>query len=365
MSKHDLLKLAILASFKPQTFDFTGMKRNAPVTIKQVAAAAGVHYSTVSRALNPATRAKVTPQLAERVTAAARDLGYRANAAASTLRTRQSKIIGFLVPDLGSLLFPQILVGIEQELRRAGYMTVVADTGNDPQQHTRIISGLIERQVDGLIVATATLRKPVTAQWPGEHIPIVLLNRTDDSGLTPAVLHDDQSGIGMAVAHLIGLGHRHIAHIAGPSFLSTGRARRRGFRLAIDERLAGAPQVIAEATHYSREAGRAACLGVLAAHPQTTAIVAANDLLAIGCYDALTERGLACPGDVSVTGYNDIALADVVRPSLTTVQLNHREMGAEAARLLMALMAGEERSADIVLRPTLIVRGSTASPRAA
>ncbi|HWM82601.1 MAG TPA: LacI family DNA-binding transcriptional regulator [Pseudolabrys sp.] len=340
------------------------MKRGIPVTIKQVAAAAGVHYSTVSRALNPATRSKVTPDLADRVIAAAKRLGYRANAAASTLRTRQSKIIGFLVPDLGSLLFPQILVGIEQEFRQAGYLTVVADTGNDPQQHKRILSGLTERQVDGLIVATATLREPVAAAWPGERIPIVLLNRTDDTGLTPAVLHDDQSGIGMAVSHLINLGHRHIAHIAGPSWLSTGVARRRGFRLAIDERLPGTPQIIAEAAQYSREAGRTACLGVLAAHPQITAIVAANDLLAIGCCDALTEHGLTCPGDVSVTGYNDIALADVVRPSLTTVQLNHREMGAEAARLLMTLMAGQERRSDIVLRPTLVVRQSTAMAQA-
>jgi LacI family transcriptional regulator len=339
------------------------MKRGTPVTIKQVATAAGVHYSTVSRALNPATRAKVTPHLADRVIATAKRLGYRANAAASTLRTRQSKIIGFLVPDLGSLLFPQILVGIEQELRQSGYMTVVADTGNDPEQQKRILSGLIERQVDGLIVATATLREPVAGTWPGERIPIVLLNRTDDTGLTPAVLHDDQSGIGMAVSHLVDLGHRHIAHIAGPSWLSTGVARRRGFRIALDERLPDVPRIIADAPQYSREAGRLACLDLLATHPDTTAIVAANDLLAIGCYDALTERGLACPGAVSVTGYNDIALADVVRPSLTTVQLNHREMGAEAARLLNALMAGQQRRSDIVLRPTLVVRQSTARPR--
>lgn len=337
--------------------------RKPTVTIKQVAEAAGVHFSTVSRALSPATRARVNPGIVARVLETAVRLGYRANTAASSLRTRRSHMVGLVVPDLASLLFPAILHGIEHTLQEQGYLTIVADTANDPERHRRILSAMIERQVDGLILASATLHDAVLDDWLDGPAPIVLINRTDDSGRAPAVLSDDLRGIGLAVEHLAGLGHARIGHVAGPQALSTGAMRRRGFAaagLALGRRALP----VEEAASFSREAGRAACAALLDAHPATTAIVAANDLLALGCYDALRASGRACPDDVSVTGYNDLPLMDLVDPPLTTVRFRHRDMGAEAARLLLARMAGQEMAGDVLLRPEMVLRGSTAPPPA-
>jgi LacI family transcriptional regulator len=335
-----------------------------PITLKQVATAAGVHYSTVSRALNPATRALVKPPISARILATAARLGYRANTLASSLRTKRSHVVGVVVPDIASLLFPPILEGIEHALLREGYMTIVANTANDPDRHRRILSGMIERQVDGLILATASLRDPVLDEWLEERAPIVLINRTDESGRAPAVISDDVRGIGLAVKHLAALGHTRIAHIAGPSWLSTGAMRLRGFQLACAElSLPKTKQVVIHAAAFSRDAGRDAGRALLGREPGVSAIVAANDLLALGCYDALSEKGLSCPADMSVTGYNDAPFMDLVQPPLTTIRIKQRDMGAVAARVLLARMAGEDAGADILLRPELIKRKSTAPLR--
>jgi LacI family transcriptional regulator len=335
------------------------------VTLKQVAEAAGVHFSTASRALNPATRGQVKPQVAERVLQTAQRLGYRANALASSLRTRRSRVIGMVVPDLASLLFPPILEGAEATLLKEGYMTIVANSANDPDRLQRILSGLVERQVDGLILATATLHGAALDDGTVARAPVVLVNRTDESGRAPAVVNDDIRGIGLAVRHVAGLGHRRVAHIAGPRWLSTGVMRLRGFSLATAELALANPQPpVIEAEAFTREAGRSACLALLACHADITAIVAANDLLALGCYDALAERGLACPGDISVTGYNDAPFVDMVSPPLTTVRIDQQQMGVEAARLLLSRINGQETAADVLLRPELVQRRSTAPPRA-
>lgn len=335
-----------------------------PVTIKQVAEAAGVHFSTVSRALNLTTRKRVKPQITARILETARRLGYRANTVASSLRTRRSQVIGVVVPDIASLLFPPILEGIESTLLKEGYMTIVANTANDPVRHRRILSGMIERQVDGLILATATLRDPILDEWLEGHAPIVLINRTDETGRAPAVINDDIRGIGLAVRHLAALGHKRIAHIAGPKWLSTGAMRQRGFQLAVSElSLSDSKSPIVHAEAFTREAGRDACLKLLDKHSNITAIVAANDLLALGCYDAIAERNITCPADISITGYNDAPFVDMVNPPLTTVRIKQREMGIEAARLLLARMAGQEIGADILLRPELVQRRSTDIPR--
>jgi LacI family transcriptional regulator len=337
--------------------------RTTAVTLKQVAEAAGVHFSTVSRALNPATRGRVKPQIAARVLQTAEQLGYRTNALASSLRTRRSYVVGMVVPDITSLLFPPILEGVEATLLKEGYMTIVANSANDPARHRRILSGMIERQVDGLILATATLQPPALDDGVEARAPIVLINRTDEAGRAPAVVNDDIRGIGLAVRHLAALGHRRIAHIAGPRWLSTGLMRMRGFNLAMSELSpADAKPPAIEAEAFTREAGRAACAALMASHPEITAIVAANDLLALGCYDAFAERGISCPGDISITGYNDAPFVDMVSPPLTTVRIKQHEMGVEAARLLLARMNGQEIAADVLLRPELVQRRSTAAP---
>jgi len=339
------------------------MPKPSVVTLKQVADAAGVHFSTVSRALNPATRGQVNPAIAARIAETAKQLGYRTNALASGLRTRRSKVVGVVVPDIASLLFPPILEGIEATLLQHGYMTIVANTANDPERERTLLAEMVGRQVDGLILATATLNDPAFEDWVSGPAPVVLMNRRDERGGAPAVINDDMRGIGMAVAHLAELGHKRIAHIAGPQHLSTGVMRARGFQVAMREQLGDASPPSVEAEAFSRAAGRAACLLLLDQVPGITGIVAANDLLALGCYDALRERGLRCPDDVSITGYNDAPFMDLVSPPLTTVRIKQREMGAEAARLLLLRMEGQEVAADVLLRTELVKRQSTGAPR--
>jgi LacI family transcriptional regulator len=338
--------------------------KKSAMTMKDVAKAAGVHYSTVSLALKPATRDLVKPAIAKRILDTAQRLGYRTNSLASSLRTKRSRVVGVVVPDIASLLFPPILDGIELALLKDDYMTIVGNSANDPERHRRILAGMMERQVDGLIIASATLHDPVLDEWLDGRTPIVLVNRTDESGRAPAVVNDDLRGIGLAVRHLVGLGHKRIAHIAGPEFLSTGAVRARGFLSACDEfSMPRTKHLMITAAAFTREAGRAACHDLLAKNPKVTAIVAANDLIALGCYDAMAERGLSCPADISITGYNDAPFVDLVRPPLTTVRVDQKQMGLEAARILLARMAGHNAIADILLRPQFIERQSTAAPR--
>jgi LacI family transcriptional regulator len=314
--------------------------RTGPVTIKQVAEAAGVHFSTVSRALKPGTRHRVNPQIASRILETAQRLGYRTNTLASSLRTRRSYVVGVIVPDIASLLFPPILEGIEETLLREGYMTIVANSANDPERQRRILASMTERQVDGLIIASATLGDPVLTERPDTRAPIVLMNRTDDSGRAPAVLNDEVRGIGLAVRHLAAL-----------------------FQMAMTEHVRGRKPVVIQAEAFTREAGAAACARLIEQAPDTTAVVAANDLIALGCYDTLAASSITCPDEMSITGYNDAPFVDMVSPPLTTVRIRQREMGIEAARVLLARMNGQEIAADTLLRPELIERRSTAAPR--
>jgi LacI family transcriptional regulator len=329
------------------------------ITIKDVAEAAGVHYSTVSRALNPRTEGRVDESLVARVKAAATRLGYRQDAVAASLRTGRSRLIGVVLPDVSNLVFAPILGGVEESLDTAGYRALVVEA-RSTQKVEEIARELIARGVDGLILATVAQDDALVRKLSAEGVPVVLVNRTERSGTAPSVVSDDALGMRLAVEHLLGLGHRHIAHLGGPPSLSTGQLRRDGFEAAVRE--AGlSPAGVICATAYDRDAGLAAARALLATAPDLTAIAAANDLLALGAYRALAEAGRLCPDDVSVTGHNDMPLMDMVEPPLTTVRISHREMGREAARLLVSRIdGGESPVRRVVLAPALIVRRSTA-----
>jgi LacI family transcriptional regulator len=329
-------------------------------TIQDVARAAGVHASTVSRVLNPGTRALVSRPVAQRIDALAHKLGYSPDLAASALRTRRSATVGVLIPDIANPVFPLILRGIEAALADAGYTAIIANTDNDPARARDALERLAARRIDGVIIATATRRDALIAQCRGLGLPAVLVNRAADGDTVSAVVNDDRAGIALAVGHLVALGHRAIGHVAGPGNISTGQARRAGFLAAIKAH-GLRPSPIAAAESYSIAAGERACAQLLNTGRRISAIVAANDLLALGCYDELKRRGLACPGDISVTGFNDMAFADRFDPPLTSVRIQQREMGAEAARLLLAQIANPRApKQNLKLQPELVARGSSA-----
>ncbi|MGG5811030.1 LacI family DNA-binding transcriptional regulator [Falsiroseomonas sp. CW058] len=341
---------------------------DARITIADVARAAGVHASTVSRALNPATRGMVTDAVAARVGEAAARLGWRPSAIAAGLRTRRSRTIGILVPDLVNPIFPPIVRAAETLLVQHGYATLVANTDNDPAREEMLISRMAEHLVDGLMLASAAEGTRAVELCTRLRIPAVLINRRlpgagRGAAAGSAVTNDDRLGIGLAVAHLLELGHRRIAHLAGPAGVSTAIDRRAGFRAALRARgldPAAAPVVAAAA--YTVEAGRTAMARLLGG-PPFTAVVAANDMLCLGVYDALAAAGLRPGADISVTGFNDMPFVDRIHPALTTIRIQHAEMGRQAATLLLDEMADPSaRRRDIRLVPELVIRASTAPP---
>jgi LacI family transcriptional regulator len=344
-----------------------GAMARARVTLRDVARRVGVHPSTVSRVLNPATRAMVTDAIARRVTAAAESLGYHPNPIAYSLKTNRSLIVGVLIPDLTNPVFPPIIRGIEDVFAAAGYTAILANTDNDAERERIVLQKMIARRVDGLILATARRRDPVVAQCRAEDIPLVLINRSVDGGGVPSVVNDDALGIRLVVAHMVALGHRRIAHIGGPLGLSTGFARRKAFVEAVRAHgLKPEPKLMVACNAYSEEDGRRAFLELRARDRGFTAVVTANDLLALGCYDAVQELGLRVPEDVSVSGYNDMPYVDKLYPPLTTVRIPHYEMGTQAAKALLARLQNRDAVVhSLMLKPELMVRGSTATARAA
>jgi LacI family transcriptional regulator len=335
-------------------------------TLKDVAREAGVHISTASRALNPSTRAIVNPETVERVSDAARKLGYRPHPLARGLRTNRTMSVGVIIPDVENPLFGPIIAGIESMLVEEAYSVLIGNADRGPDDADSIVEGMLERHVDGLIIATPTRQVSKAVRAAQESVPVVLVNRSVDDQSIPAIVGDDHAGIGLAVRHLRELGHERIGHVAGPTWVSTGQGRRDAF---IDWMgtvgLNNDDDLVEEADWYQVEPGTTAALALLSRHPELTAIVAANDLLALGCYRAARSFGKVIGVDISITGYNDIPLLDLMQPPMTAVRVPYRQMGADAAATLLSLIADEDVSpGPVKLSPTLAIRASTAPPPA-
>ncbi len=310
------------------------------VTLRDVAARAGVHPATASRALNPETRLLVKEDTARRVLEAAELLGYHPNPVARSLRTRRSHTIGVIIPDLTNPLFPPIVRGLEDRLAAAGYVALIGNTDGDGERERLVFEQMRARHADGIVLATAHLSDPLLAEAARTGLPVVLVNR---------------------MAHLIAQGHRRIAHIAGPQEVSTGLYRYRGFVSAMEAHgLAADPSMIQIAKAFSIEEGLR-CTRMLLDRGGCTAVAAANDMLAVGCFAALDEAGLSCPADLSVVGFNDMPFIDRLRPPLTTIRFPHYQVGTEAAQLLLELISDGSGPVKVLyLAPELVVRGSTA-----
>ncbi len=330
-------------------------------TIDDVARLADVHKATVSRALNPRTEHQIGRETVERVRAAADKLGYIPNAMARGLRTASSMTIGVILPDLTNPLFPPMVRGIEDYLEPRGYTALLANTDDNEAAETAAIGSLLARRVDGLIVASGHSDFTALAEARDAGVHAVLLNRDAGGVRFPLVGGDDANGIREAMAHLTDLGHREIVHIAGPERLSTSVTRRAAFEAACAAR----PDVIGrvvEVPSLTIASGFEAMTAILAAGGERpTAIVAGNDLIALGVLRSLRAHGLSCPDDASVVGFNDMLFAEDFTPPLTTVRVPTLQMGREAARLLLEIIqSGEQPTADVTLPVSLVVRGSTA-----
>ncbi len=307
----------------------------------------------------------VSTEVAEKVIDLARKLGYLRNPLASGLRTRRSHTIGVLIPDLTNPVFPPIIRGIERALALHGYVALLADSGNSSKNRQALTESLLARQIDGLILATALRKDKLVEKCLDFGIPLVLVNRTVDKHHIASVINDDELGIKLAFDHLIELGHRRIAFVGGPQNTATGHERYRAFlKLVRHAGLDIERQLTANGDAFTEAAGQWAMNRILAGHPDPfTAVITANDLLALGCLDAFCEWGLRCPGDISLTGFNHMRFMDRLKPRLTTIEIPHDELGVQAAQLLLEQIGKQETPPTTIrLKPCLVTGDSTRAP---
>ena len=334
------------------------------VTIKDVAKATGVHVATVSRALSPNARGLVSAEVVARIRETAESMGYRPNRVAAGLRTRRTMTVGVMIPDITNTLFPPIVRGMESVLEPAGYASILVNTDNDPDREARLFDVLLQRGVDGIIDVAVTHMDPHLVRI-SEEIAVVTANRMVEGSGIPSVVNDDAGGIRMMLQRLYDAGHRVICHIAGPEDLSTGIQRREAFETAakgLDLKLPGTAVIAAE--RYNEDEGSRCALCALESSPDVTALLCANDRLAIGAIDAVASLGLKCPEDISVTGFNDIPFLDLIPPGLTTVQVLQFDVGRIAAEILLKRMTEPDaRVPETTIMPVSIVdRNSIAPP---
>ena len=334
------------------------------VTLTEVAELAGVHRATAARALNPASQSMLSAPTVRKVEAAARQLKYTPNRLATALRTDRSMTVGVVLPDLTNPMFPPVVRGIEDTLRAKGYHALIVNTDNDPERERVLFETLRGRRVDGLLVATARRSDEVLDAAAQEDVPVVLINRSNDDSPFSVVASDDEGGIAQAVGHLTSLGHRRIGYVAGPEHVSTADARVHAFqRCAEAEGLDAAETPVVRCDRFGEADGIAGAHALLDAHPHVTALMAGNDLIALGVLRALHDRGLRCPQEMSVVGFNDMRFADAFNPPLTTVRIAQYELGVEAAGVLLDLIGPEPSAVRRIRLPVeLMVRESTAPP---
>jgi DNA-binding LacI/PurR family transcriptional regulator len=327
-------------------------------TIRDIAARAGVSKSLVSRALRGDP--EVAPARRSEVQRIARELGYRPNSAARTLVQRRSHAVGVLVNDLHNPFFPELLDGVFAEAASHGMRPPIVTGARDPRDEASAIDDLLELRPDGIVLASPMIRADAI-EAASRRVPLVV---TSDDVRVPGidiVRTDDAGGARLAVDHLVGLGHAAIAAIAGPD-VHTARQRLRGYVAAMRDHGLG-PQVRIVRGDHTEEGGRAGALALLADGSPPTAILAPNDLAALGVLHALATAGLAVPGDVSVIGFDDIAIASLRHIDLTTVAQQRAEIGALAVRRLVARLANPTRTGTrTVLAASLVERSTTEPP---
>lgn len=334
----------------------------AAVTLKDVAEHAGVDVSTASRALSSDKRSLVNAATRRRVLEAAETLGYRGNLQASALRRGRTGVIGVVVADLSNPFIGPVLRGIATGLGGQGLLPIMTETRDSSEELAKICEKLLAQRVDGVICTAGRYGDRATLKRLAKEVPTVLAVRHwPNSGIT-SVSHDDVGGGRLAAEHLLSLGHTKLAQLMGPQDVGSFEGRTRGFSGAISE--AGREcTLIDDIIHLpTLDAGRALMETLLdqTDSDRPTGVFAQNDSIAIGALNLARERGLGCPDDISIVGYNDVPLTAHLTPALTTIKLPGYEVGRLSAEMVATSIEASHQSAHTVtLAPELIVREST------
>ena len=336
-----------------------------PITIKDIAKRTGVNHSTVSRALHGSNLISV--ETAERIRKAAREMGYQPSAAARSLKTRRSKVLGVIVSSIEDPFFSEIVFGIEAVAQDNGYSLFIGSSQHDNQRERKIVQTMLEHRTDGVIVCSSSFSVEHGRQLLDHGFPIVVVNHQATENFHYSIFHDDIDGSRQMTRHLIGLGHQRIAYLGNSVSGRTTLDRLSGFQAEMEA--AGLPIPEGYIQHVPGGTALEGREGLqhfndVAEFP--TAIICYNDMIAIGLLQACREAGIHVPQDLSITGFDNISFSAFTHPPLTTFDQPKSSIGAEAARLLLELIDAEpsitpETQYVKILKGSLLVRSSTAS----
>ncbi len=332
-----------------------------PTSVKDIARIAQVSHSTVSRALSNSPRVK--SETIERIKRIAEESGYRASAVGRSLATRRTRTIGVVVTTISDLFAAGVVTGIEEVASDHGYSVFLANSNADPSREVRVVRSFEERRVDGIIVTASrvgALHVPALSQM---RVPIVLLNNQHPSEFVHSVMIENTAATREATQRLIELGHRRIAYIGDWNGSTSDTERFGGYRQAMEG--AGMPFRPELVVHGdgTPEGGIRACGHLLGYSQPPTAIVAYDDMTALGVIRKIFDSGLRIPGDVSVIGFDDLSIAQYMEPPLTTVRQPMPQMGRLAMEAMIDLLGGSEATHNIRVRGELIVRASIGPPK--
>ena len=331
-------------------------------TIKDVAALAGISYTTVSHVLNK-TR-PVSEPVRLKVEAAIAQLDYVPSAVARSLKARSTCTIGLLIPNGINPYFAELARGIEDHCERNGFCVILCNSDDNPEKQRSYLRVLLEKRVDGLIVSSVDGDVSFAGGLAEVRTPLVVVDRELEGIEADMVRIDHEQGAYLATRHLLDLGHRHIACIGGPVDTLVAEMRQAGYRRAMLEAGLEVLPGWAVNSEFTSPAGYEAAVSLLS-HQPPTAIFAGNDVIAIGVLRAAAERNVAVPRDLSVVGFDDIQMSRYVYPALTTVGQSIRQLGETAAEMLLSRIAAPD-TAPIrkrLVTPNVVVRESTAPPQ--
>ena len=335
--------------------------------IREVARRAKVSIATVSRALNNAS--SVDPKTAERVRKAAEELRYYPDGHARSLVLGRSRLLGLLVSDITNPFFPELVKGFEDVALHHGYEVMISSTNYDSARMALCLRQLLERKVEGVAIMTSEMDQHLVDLLGRRGLPTVFLDVGAVRGAISNIQVDYATGIDEAVQHLLGLGHRRIGFISGPMGLKSADIRRSAFLECLTRTAILEDRDLVTEGDHTIDGGLEAMARLLVLDNPPTAVLASNDLTAIGAMRAVRRRGWSVPQDVSVIGFDDIHFAEFTEPPLTTVVLSRRELAEKAIHALLrhidpARNGKPDSASDYVITPALVVRQSTCAPRA-
>lgn len=344
--------------------DLTHFRKRA--TLADVAADLGISPSTVSRALDPRHHSMVNSGTREQIVAAAERLGYRPDLQARSLMTGRTQTIVVIAADLGNPTVTPVLHGVASRVSVEGIVPIIAETNDDSSVLVELVDHMLSRRVDAMIVLGAKRQDADLIESASRIVPVVVATRPLLDVSVPVIMVDDRRGGELVAEHFAALGHRLVAQLAGPSEVMNFPLRDEGFTAMARRKRLRQVSIRDEAEVPTFEEGHRLMNEILDSDVERpTAIFAHNDPMAVGAMSVLRERGVRIPDDISIAGYNDMALTDFLAPPLTTVRYPSWEVGHAAADAVVRMLAGEKDVKSVCLEPSFVPRKSTAPPSAA